>query len=118
VYELKYPHRHTEIPQAVHTEVDKSNFGGQVFAKQSLGRPGDEDLATVRNGHQASGPVDFSSEVVPSPLLHLAGVETHPNPQRCRFGPLGGSQSLLRFHGSRESVPGPGESHSHPIAAR
>ena len=78
-------------------EVVQCDCGEPRFPQKCCDRARHEDLAAVRNGHEASGPVQGRTEVVAVALLRCPAVDCHADLEVKRRVEASATQRLLRL---------------------
>jgi hypothetical protein len=94
-HELEDLLRAADVLEPELAEVAQRGGLREAIRHQRGRRGGQEDLAAMRGGHQARGPIDRRAEEVILALLRLAGMHGHPDAERARRRPgLGGEGEL------------------------
>src|SRR5204862_3978911 len=99
-------------------EVTQLDCVEGMVAVEVPGRPGDQDLASGRDGGDACRPVDPETHVAVARLLRIAGVDADADADRAILGPRLGRERALRCDGRRDGLPGLLEEHEERVALR
>ena len=94
--DLEHVHRRLQVAQPVLAEVDELDADRQVSAHELGSRARDHELPTVRDRHEPCAPIQRVALVLVADDPSLAGVDTHPRPQRSDAAPVLGCQGPLR----------------------
>ena len=116
MHDLEHPLRSAEVAQLELAEIHEIRCRRETVARERRGGLRDEDLAGMRGGHQARGAVHHRAVVVATPVLRIAGVQTHAHTQRSRRAPRLGLQRQLPGHCRVDGVRRGGKGGVHAVA--
>ncbi len=118
VRELEQPLGAVEVLEPVLAELRERGPVGKLVLREDRRGLGQQDLAAVTHGTDPGGAMDLDPDIAVALDARFAGMDRHPDPDRCAVGPVVGVECLLRLERAGDGIGRAGEGHEERVALR